>query len=113
MLLSTEDIARLEEKGYKKEFFMRVDNAGYAVLRNRRGCCVFYVAEQRRCEVYGVRPSGCRVYPVVFDEEKGVVADIVCQSWETVTDEEKVKQGRKVVRLLERLDREAKQRRLR
>ncbi len=112
MLLSAEDIARLERKGFRKESFMRVDKAGYAVLRNRRGCCVFYEVEKQRCRVYGVRPAGCRVYPVIFDEDKGVVADSICRARGTVTDEEKARKGRKVVKLLERLDREAERRKL-
>jgi hypothetical protein len=110
MLLSAEDIAQLEKKGYKKEFFIRIDKAGYAVLRNRQDRCVFFDAEKRRCRVYAVRPSGCRVYPVIFDENKGIVADTVCKARGTVTEQEKARKGKKVLKLLERLDREAKQR---
>jgi Fe-S-cluster containining protein len=110
MLLSAEDIAQLEKKGYKKESFIRIDKAGYAVLRNRQGRCVFFDAEKQRCSVYSERPSGCRVYPVIFDEDKGIVADTVCQARETVTEKEKDRKGKKVLELLERLDREAEQR---
>jgi Fe-S-cluster containining protein len=110
MLLSAEDIAQLEKRGYKKEFFVRIDKAGYAVLRNRQGRCVFFDAEKRRCNVYAGRPSGCRVYPVIFDEDKGVVADTVCQARGTVTEKEKARKGKKVLKLLKLLDREAEQR---
>ncbi len=112
MLLSAKDIARLERKGFRKESFMRLDKAGYAVLRNRRGCCVFYEAEGQLCKVYGTRPAGCRVYPVIFDEDTGVIIDSICKARGTVTEEEKVRKGKKVIRLLERLDKEAERRRL-
>jgi Fe-S-cluster containining protein len=109
MLLSTEDITRLEKKGFSKEFFVRFDKAGYALLRNRQGHCVFYNIEMRRCNVYAERPSGCRVYPVIFDEDKGIVVDDICHAQETVTEQEKLRKGKKVVKLLKRIDREAEQ----
>jgi Fe-S-cluster containining protein len=68
MLLSSEDIERLETKGYSEEFFVRFDRAGYAKLRNREGHCVFYEVEKRRCSVYADRPLGCRLYPVIYDK---------------------------------------------
>ena len=111
MLLSAGDISQLEKKGYRKEFFIRIDKAGYAVLRNHEGHCVFFNAEKRRCIVYAERPSGCRVYPVIFDEDKGVVADTVCQARRTVTQQEKDRKGKKVLKLLKLLDKEAEQRR--
>ncbi|MCW4045197.1 MAG: YkgJ family cysteine cluster protein [Candidatus Bathyarchaeota archaeon] len=110
MLLSNADIARLERKGYTKQFFVQYDKSGYATLRNHQGYCVFYNVEKRRCGVYADRPLGCRIYPVIYDEEKGIVADTVCCSWETVTEKEKAKRGRKVFRLLEKIDSEAEQR---
>ena len=110
MLLSTEDLSKLEKKGYKKEFFARVDKAAYTVLRNSHGCCVFFDVENRRCKVYSERPSGCRVYPVIYDEDKGIVADNVCQARGTVSEKEKVRKGKKVLELLERIDGEAEQR---
>ncbi len=111
MMLSAEDIERLKRKGYAEDFFARLDTAGYVTLRNVRGHCVFYDAEKGRCMVYAARPSGCRVYPVVFDEEKGVVADIaVCRAWSSVTEPEKARKGKKVVELLARIDAEAERR---
>ena len=110
MLLSAEDIAQLEKKGYKKEFFTRIDKAGYSVLRNCEGRCVFFNAEKRRCNVYAERPSGCRVYPIILDEDKGIVADTLCQARKTVTQQEKNRRGKKVLKLLKLLDKEAKQR---
>jgi Fe-S-cluster containining protein len=111
MLLSKEDIARLEKKGYRVEVFARFDKAGYATLQNRDGYCFFYNARLKRCVIYSIRPSGCRVYPVIFDEDQGVVADIICPSNQTVTEQDKRRRGKRVVDLLEKIDAEAKLRR--
>ncbi|MBN1244140.1 YkgJ family cysteine cluster protein [Candidatus Bathyarchaeota archaeon] len=112
MLLSAKDIERLERKGYDRDFFMRFDSEGYATLRNYRGFCVFYNAEKRCCKVRAHRPLGCRIYPVIYDENKGIVVDTICPSRGSVTEKQKAKRGEKVLRLLETIDAEAKKRRL-
>jgi Fe-S-cluster containining protein len=111
MLLSKDDIKRLEKKGYRKKFFLHLDKAGYVQLKNRNGYCVFYDLEKHRCRVYVDRPSGCRVYPVIFDEEKGIVLDGICQSRGSITEKEKSLKGKRVIKLLERIDGEAVERR--
>ena len=111
MLLSTEDITRLEWKGYGEDSFVRFDKEGYALLRNRQGHCVFYNNEERRCDVYACRPSGCRVYPVIYDEEEGIVVDSICHAQGTITEQEKARRGKRVLKLLEKIDNEAKIRR--
>ncbi|MCW4010541.1 MAG: YkgJ family cysteine cluster protein [Candidatus Bathyarchaeota archaeon] len=111
MLLSEEDITRLEKQGFTREFFVRFDREGYALLRNRQGCCVFYDTQKRGCSVYAFRPSGCRVYPVIFDEENGVVVDSICHAQATISEAEKLRRGKQVLRLLEKIDAEAKSRR--
>lgn len=108
MLLSKEDIKRLEKKGYNKKFFLRYDKAGYAQLRNRNGYCVFYDLDKRQCSIYADKPSGCSVYPVILDEEKGIVIDDICPAKETITNEEKEAKGKEVIKLLEKIDNEAK-----
>jgi Fe-S-cluster containining protein len=111
MLLSTADIERLERKGYNKDFFVQFDRDGYAKLRNQQGCCVFYDVEKRRCKVRADRPLGCRIYPVIYDEAKGIVVDTICHAQGTVTEKQKAKRGKKVLKLLEKIDAEAKKRR--
>lgn len=106
MLLSNEDITRLESKGYSKRFFVRFDKAGYALLRNREGHCVFYNPEKMQCDVYAFRPAGCRVYPVIYDEDKGIIVDTICHAHETVTEQEKKRKGKMVLKLLEKIDSE-------
>jgi len=111
MLLSERDITRLVKKGFSKNYFVKYDKQGYAQLKNREGYCVFYDPKKRQCNVYADRPSGCRVYPVILDEEKGIVLDDICGSRNTITEREKNIKGRKVIRLLERIDNEAVNRR--
>jgi Fe-S-cluster containining protein len=111
MLLSERDITRLVKKGFSKNYFVKYDKQGYFQLKNREGYCVFYDPKKRQCNVYADRPSGCRVYPVILDEEKGIVLDDICGSRNTITEREKKIKGRKVIRLLERIDSEAANRR--
>jgi Fe-S-cluster containining protein len=111
MLLSKKDIKRLEERGYRKKHFVRYDKHGYAYLRNREGYCVYYDQTSRRCSEYESRPSGCRVYPVIVDEARGIVLDNICEARDTITDQEKMIKGRRVVKLLEIIDAEAAARR--
>lgn len=111
MLLSQKDIIRLEKRGFDKNFFAKYDKQGYVQLKNRKGYCVFYDPNKHRCNVYLHRPSGCRVYPVILDEEKGIVLDDICCSRNTITEREKQVKGTRVIKLLEQIDNEAAKRR--
>jgi phosphoribosylpyrophosphate synthetase len=51
------------------------------------------------------------VYPVILDEKKGIILDDICQSRNTVTDAEKSLKGKRVIRLLDRIDCQAAKRR--
>jgi Fe-S-cluster containining protein len=111
MMLCEEDIQRLEKAGYCPEKFARYDTQGYAKLRNRKGYCFFYDAEKRRCRVYKVRPLGCRIYPVIYSEEEGVIVDGLCPERRSVLKREVEAKGRKVMDLLKKIDFEAERRR--
>ena len=111
MLLAVRDIRRLEKKGYNNNYFTEFDKQGYAVLKNRDGYCVFYDLKGRRCTVYADRPSGCRIYPVILDEEKGIVFDDICDSCVSISLKEKKVRGKKVIKLLDKIDAEAENRR--
>jgi len=111
MLLSKKDIKRLESIGYYKTLFAKYDKQGYVQLKNRDGYCVFYDVQKKRCRVYADRPSGCKVYPVILDEEKGIILDNICESRETISEQEKILKGRRVIKLLEEIDSEALKRR--
>jgi Fe-S-cluster containining protein len=112
MLLSNEDIERFEKRGYVKDSFVKFDQQGYATLRNVSGNCFFFDAEKVTCKERGNRPLGCRIYPVMLDENKGIVVDDVCPGAHSFTEKQKGKRGKKVVKLLARIDEEAKNRRL-
>jgi hypothetical protein len=111
MLLSEKDIERLVNLGFKKSFFAKANREGYIQLKNRDGYCVFYDTKKRQCSIYINRPTGCKVYPVIVDEENGVIIDHICHSKHTISDSEKRVKGKRVIRLLERIDSEAENRR--
>ena len=111
MLLSAKDIECLESRGYDRIFFVRFDSEGYATLRNFHGYCIFYDVEKRICKVRANRPLGCRIYPVIYDEDKGITVDTSCPSHNSVTDKQKAEKGEKVLKLLKKIDAEAKRRR--
>ncbi|MGE5574903.1 MAG: YkgJ family cysteine cluster protein [Ignavibacteria bacterium] len=111
MLLSIKDIKRLEKKGFCQKLFVQYDRQGYAQLKNLDGYCVFYDLRNRQCSVYLDRPAGCRVYPVILDEEVGIILDDICESRCSITFSEKTLKGKRVIRLLELIDSEALERR--
>jgi Fe-S-cluster containining protein len=107
MTLSNADVERLEKAGYDSPRFVRYDKHSFARLRNRRGFCVFYDTAKRRCRIYEHRPEGCRIYPVVYSEEEGIVVDDLCPMDDTVSELELRRKGRKVVALLQTIRNEA------
>jgi len=112
MLLSNKDIERLERKGYERDFFVRFDKEGYAILRNLNGVCVFFDVEKRVCRERANRPLGCRIYPVMLDEDKGIVIDDICPARNSITEKQKAKKGKKVRELLKKIDAEVEKRHL-
>jgi Fe-S-cluster containining protein len=110
MLLETEDIERLQREGYRKTFFAKLDSKGYFTLKNFKGYCVFYDKENQRCKVRAARPAGCRIYPVMHDEDNGIVIDNICPAGSTISEKQKAGRGKKVLKLLKRIDAEAQKR---
>jgi Fe-S-cluster containining protein len=111
MLLTNEDIKRIEKKGFRKKYFLKIDKEGYAQLKNRNGYCTFYNLEKHQCSIYHDRPSGCGVYPVILDEEIGVIIDDICPQKATITSKEQEEKGKTVIQLLKNIDTEAETRR--
>jgi len=68
MPLSTSDIEGIRGLGFSEGFFV-TKRDGELRLKNLNGRCVFHNGQ--RCTIYNGRPEGCRLYPVVFDENKG------------------------------------------
>jgi Fe-S-cluster containining protein len=102
MLLSTEDIERLERKGYQQGFFVLLDREGYPKLRNLQNHCVFFNVENKRCMIYHSRPLGCRLYPLIYDEQRDNCGWF-CRAKGKLPENQMAQRGRKVLRLLERL----------
>ena len=66
-VLSNKDIERIEKLGFNKSFFVK-KHKGWFQLKNKDGRCVFH--NGKNCSVYPYRPEGCRLYPIIYDEEK-------------------------------------------
>ena len=67
MLLLEADVHRIVGLGFKEGSFA-VESDGFKMLRNgSSGRCVFHDGKQ--CTIYSNRPSGCKLYPIIFDED--------------------------------------------
>ena len=103
MPLSSEDLNRIEKLGYKRvDFAVRI--RGEMRLRNQGRNC-FFLADGK-CKIYTSRPEGCRLYPLVYDEETyKFVNDSLCPygSHFKVNHEDK----ERLKHLLKKLEREA------
>jgi Fe-S-cluster containining protein len=65
MPLSRSDVDRISKQGYRfKDFVVKWGKERR--LRNINGRCVFL--REDGCVIYPFRPEGCRLYPLVFNE---------------------------------------------
>jgi Fe-S-cluster containining protein len=77
MPLSSSDITRIVKLGYEPSDFVTTLTDGAHQLRNVAGRCVFL--SEVGCTIYPNRPEGCRLYPLIWDEEHGqAVRDYLC-----------------------------------
>lgn len=84
MLLSNEDITRIEKLGYKVEEFCLDPKAanGFYQLQNVDGRC-FFLSEIGKCTIYADRPMGCRFYPLILAiDTNEVLVDEDCRETE-------------------------------
>jgi len=74
MPLTRIDIERISRQGYRFKDFV-VKRRRERRLKNRDGRCVFL--GDNGCIIYSFRPEGCRLYPLIYNENdgKGVVHD--------------------------------------
>lgn len=108
MPLTEADIARIESLGYQRDNFSMLDDELVPQLRNDSGHCVFLV--RGKCSIYEHRPEGCRLYPLVWDQDSGkVVRDDFCPY--TKEFSKTPQQEAAVLRVLGILEREALKRR--
>ena len=77
MLLLDEDVDRILGLGFEQNAFVNFLD-GFKVLKNSSdGRCVFHDGKQ--CTIYENRPAGCKLYPVIFDEDLNLpVKDEFC-----------------------------------
>ena len=77
MLLLDEDVKRITALGYDEHFFAG-SQEGFKVLKNSKaGRCVFH--DGTKCTIYENRPTGCQLYPVIFDiDRNSAVKDTFC-----------------------------------
>lgn len=112
MPLSEKDVQLLEKAGYRRAEFAYENRNGYVQLRNKKGYCVFYNREKHVCTVYRRRPAGCRLYPVIYSEDEGVVTDNICPARRTVTEAEIKRKTGALLKLIQQTDDEADRRRM-
>ena len=106
MELSSEDIERLEEKGYRLEEFAVVDD-GVTRLRNVDGYCYFYSRADKKFQIYEKRPLGCYIYPVVYLANEGAIVDELCPMGQTISEQELRTKGKILDKLLKKIDNES------
>jgi len=105
MELSSEDIERLEEKGFRLEEFAVIDD-GVTRLRNVDGYCYFYSRADKKCRIYNDRPLGCYLYPVVYLANEGAMIDELCPMGQTISEQELRTKGKILDKLLKKIDSE-------
>ncbi len=106
MELSSEDIERLEEKGYRLEEFAVIDD-GVTRLRNVDGYCYFYSRADKKCQIYEDRPLGCYLYPVVYLANEGAMVDELCPMGQTISEQELRTKGKILDKLLKKIENES------
>jgi len=88
MELTLDDIKRIESLGFNREYFTVVYDDGIPRLRNIDGACVFLDRSSGLCKIYGYRPYGCRIYPVIYDFNRGFIIDRICPARNTIDERE-------------------------
>jgi len=105
MELSRNDIKRLEEAGYRrKEFAVITDDV--TRLRNVDGYCYFYGLAEKKCRIYGKKPLGCCLYPVVYLANEDAIVDELCPMGHTISEQELKIKGKILAKLLQKMDNE-------
>lgn len=67
MPLSSQDIAKIKNLGFKTNSFV-IERCGWLQLKNYKGKCVFHNGTM--CSIYENRPEGCKLYPIIYDKDK-------------------------------------------
>jgi len=108
MILSARDVDRIKNydpKNLRTANFVKKTADGLFQLKNEDGFCVFFNGSTNLCNIYAVRPQGCRFYPLIYDSDKKLcVLDQECPRPELFypTKQSHVKTCKKIVRFLEK-----------
>ncbi|MEM2534578.1 MAG: YkgJ family cysteine cluster protein [Candidatus Nezhaarchaeales archaeon] len=103
MPLTKRDVERIKKIGYPEEYF--VDRRGRIPrLKNMKGHCVFLDPRTNACIIYPDRPEGCRLYPLIYDEEKdSIVVDPLCPKAHVVPHKLIIELSSALLSLIDRL----------
>lgn len=99
MILTLNDLKRL--KKVSEEFYTYSN--GFYRLKNVNGKCIFL--ENNICKIYELRPMGCRAYPLVYDERRGVILDDDCPL-KTIPKKELLKGVKELLIALKEIERD-------
>ena len=101
MPLTRSDVERLLKKGYKFQDFAVRENKETR-LRNVKGYCFFL--RKGKCIIYPIRPEGCKMYPLIYNEEQGEgVFDELCPYHKQfMTTKKKIEELNKLISKLEK-----------
>ena len=74
MLISERDIRLIEEKisSINRDDFTKLIEKGIYQLKNKDNYCIFLDTISKLCNIYEIRPQGCRFYPIIYDNEKKI-----------------------------------------
>jgi Fe-S-cluster containining protein len=67
MPLSKKDLEQIKRLGLDYDYFV-VNKDGWLQLKNYNGRCVFN--DDNQCSIYENRPEGCKLYPIIYDENE-------------------------------------------
>jgi len=76
MLLSNNDIEKIEKIGYNRHYFTK-SKKGWLKLKNKDGRCIFH--NGKICLIYDNRSDGCKLYPLIYNREsQSAIVDEDC-----------------------------------
>ena len=107
MELSSKDIEKIVDKGYRVEEFTDLDK-GVTRLKNVNGYCYFYNHVDKKCKIYENRPIGCYLYPVVYLENECAIVDELCPRGHTISEQELRTKGKILDKFLKKIESERK-----
>jgi len=78
MILLGDDVKRISRSlGIPADSFAEL-RGGFLRLKNINGACALLEKNSGKCIAYNVRPAGCRVYPLIYDDGRGAILNEGC-----------------------------------